>query len=181
MIAPPGSVHSAVQTLWQSPDGLMAAGEAQLSQWRYGFASLGPRLLTHEDIQGLVEAVKAIPVEKPLLLLSNCPGFALSPEEEAEGMVFTAGAYRALQQERKASGGLILSYIEQIAVGGVYLMHGLSAQYRAVEENTVFYDTVPSRPPVPLAKAQAKGLLDEILPAEKLESWLTKRLADAFS
>ena len=168
MIAPPGGS----QILWQSPDALMAVGQAQLHHWSYGYVSLGPRLLSLADLQGVIQALKALAEAYPLLLLSNCPGFALSPSEEAQGLVFQAGAYRAWQQARKAREGLSLSYLEQIAVGGVYLMHGLSAQHRAAVEDTLFYDTVPSRPPVPLAQAQAKGLVDEILPEGKLENWV---------
>lgn len=162
---------------WQSPDGMMEAGEAQVGELTYTYLNLGPRPVRSADIQALSRFLKETPIEWPLLLHSSCPGFELSLSEEAEGLVFYAGAYRALQQERKALGGLILSYIEQIAVGGVYLMHGLSAQYRAAAEDTLFYDTVPSRPPVTLAQAQARGLLDQIIPQHSLESWLLAAVA----
>jgi hypothetical protein len=173
MIHPPG----AAQPQWQSPDGLMEAGTTRVNAWEVGYINLGPRLLMGEDLQGMIQFLQVIPVDKPLLLLSNCPGFALSPVAEAEGLVFTAGAYRALLQERKAAGGLIFSYLEDIAVGGVYLMHGLVAQCRAAAEGTQFFDTVPSRPAVPLSQALDRGLLDEILPEGTLEPWLTTLLS----
>jgi hypothetical protein len=168
MIEPPGVRRKH----WQSPDGMVEAGEAQVGDFTYAYLNLGPRLASCADIQALIQFLKETSTARPLLLLSSCPGFELSLSEEAEGLVFYAGAYRALLQERKASGGLILSYIEQIAVGGVYLMHGLAAQHRAAAEGTLFYDTVPSRPPVTLAQAQARGLLDQIIPQHLLESWL---------
>jgi hypothetical protein len=148
MITPPG----VRQNHWQSLDALMETGTSTLAGQTYGYINLGPRSL------------------------SNCPGFSLSEEEEQQGLVFEAGHYRSLQQQRKEEGGLILSYLEEIAVGGIYLMHGLSAQYRVAAENTVFYDTVPSRPPVPLHQVETRGLLDEIIPIGTLELWLTTTL-----
>jgi|GEM_PF-2119762 len=173
MIAPPGTR----QISWQSSDGLMETGTAQLAKQTYGYISLGPRPINGMDIQSCIQFLGGLPVAHPLLLLSNCPGFALSIEDEQQGLVFKAGNYRAVQQQRKDTGGLILSYVEEIAVGGIYLMHGLSAQYRVAADNTVFYDTVPSRPPVPLQQAKARGLLDEIIPTGTLELWLTTLLS----
>jgi len=173
MIAPPGTR----QMNWQSSDGFMETGTAILAKQTYGYISLGPRPIIGRDIQSCIQFLEGLPVVHPLLLLSNCPGFALSEEEERQGLVFEAGNYRAVQQQRKDTGGLILSYVEEIAVGGIYLMHGLSAQYRVAAENTIFYDTVPSRPPVPLQQVKARGLLDEIVPLGTLELWLTTLLS----
>jgi hypothetical protein len=173
MIAVPG----VQQTLWQSPDGLIAAGSAEAGGLPYHYINLGPREIGCADIQGVSLALSAAKPNAPLLLLSCCPGFVVSSSEEAQGMVFYAGAYRALLQQRKASGGLILSYTAQILVGGIYLMQGLCAQHRAAAEGTRFYDTLPNHPPVPLAQAQARGLLDEIISPKSLESWLLARLA----
>jgi hypothetical protein len=175
MIAPPGNRLRR----WQSPDHLVEAGEASLNGFTYAYASLGPRPIGVSDVKLLIHVLKSLPERLPLVLLSCCPGFTLSSTEETQGLVFYAGAYRALQQQRKANGGLILSYAAQVAVGGIYLMHGLAAQRRAAAEGTVFYDTVPSRPAVALAQAQARGLLDAIIPPSALESWITAELAES--
>lgn len=173
MIAPPGTY----QIAWQSPDGLMAVGQATLQGQGYAYINLGSRLLDLRDLQAVTPFLKAFPIELPLVLFSNCPGFTLSAEAEAQGLVFYAGEYRALQQQRKAQGGLIISYLEDIAVGGVYLMHGLSAQHRLACENTEFHDTIPSQPAIPLDEVLDKGLVDEILPVGHFENRLVQLLA----
>lgn len=153
------------ESFWESPDGLTEAGTAALNGLALQYSSLGNRLVTLGDIQGLLGFFRQLDTAKPLLLLSCCPGFSASPEEEAEGLVFEAGKLRACQQEFRQNGGLIVSIAESNCVGGVYLMHGLSAQRRLIIEGTVFHDTVPSRPPVSLEQVLARGLVDAILPS----------------
>jgi hypothetical protein len=152
----------------QSEDGLMEAGTALFSGIPLQYSLLGGRLLTLEDIEGLLGFFRQLDPARPLLLISSCPGFSATSEEEAEGLVFQAGELRRCQQVFKQHGGRMVSVLHRMAVGGVYLMHGLSAQRRLALEDTVFHDTVPSRLPVPLHQALERGLLDEIVPAEHL-------------
>lgn len=176
MILPPPlrSIH------WQSPDGLMEAGLYQSETIPFYYASLGNRPVQLGDIQALIRVLEAMLRNSsgyPLLLLSCCPGFAALSEEEAQGLVIYAGQYRALQQRYKESKGPILSYIHQIAVGGTYLMHGLSATHKAADPDTIFHDSVPSRPLVALSDALSRGLIDEICPQADWMNWLESRLA----
>lgn len=168
------------EPVWQSADGLMEAGNARLSTIPLQYSSLGDRLLTLADIQGLLGFFKHLDPARPLLLISCCPGFSATPEEEAGGLVFQAGELRRCQQIFKQHGGRIVSMLHRMAVGGVYLMHGLSAQQRLALEDTVFHDTVPSRPAVPLHRALERGLLNEIVPAENLLPRLKALLLEDF-
>jgi acetyl-CoA carboxylase beta subunit len=132
-----------------------------------------------QDIIGLIGFMGSLKQGYPLLLLSACPGFVMCHHEEADGLVFYAGQYRALQQQQKQNGRLTLSMIRNIAVGGTYLMHGLVAQNRIAMPGTQFYDTVRTRSPVPLAQVLARGLIDAIVPEEQLSDWLYQTLAQA--
>jgi hypothetical protein len=163
------------KALWKSPDGIMQAGAAQIAEVRFYYSLLGERLVNRDDVQGLIEFMERIDPNFPLLLLSNCPGFDETPVTEGKSLVVLAGRYRHLQQMFKRQ-GRIFSYIYDVAVGGVYLMHGMSAQFRAAAPNTIFHDTVPNRPPVPLADALGKGLLDVILPPEAFPEWIYANL-----
>lgn len=166
--------------LWQSPDGLMEAGLYQSKTIPFYYASLGNRPVQLTDIQGFIYFLQDslnTAHAHPLLLLSCCPGFAASQEEEAQGLVIYAGQYRALQQRYKEAKGPILSYIYQVAVGGTYLMHGLSATHKAADPATVFHDTVPSRPPVALSDVLSRGLVDTTCPQADWMRWLESHLA----
>jgi hypothetical protein len=159
--------------LWQSADGRMAAGRLTLGAGEILYSHLGNRLVTLADIQALAEVLETHPAPGvPLLLLSNCPGFEADPQAEARGLVLEAGRYRALQQARKQAGGLILSYVWEIGVGGTYLMHGLAAQYRAGDPDARFHDTLPSRPAVPMNQVLARGLVDSLVSPTGLAGWL---------
>ncbi len=165
---------------WQSPDGLMEAGLCHMKNYPFYYASLGNRPILLTDIQALIrflENTLETAQPRPLLLLSCCPGFAALPEEEGQGLVAYAGQYRALQQCYKQTGRQILSYIHQIAVGGTYLMHGLSATRKAADPQTVLYDTIPSRPPVALSDAINRGLVDKTVSQGNLMDWLETQLS----
>jgi len=158
----------------------MEAGLCHAGKIPFYYASLGNRPVLLSDIQALIrflENTLETTQPHPLLLLSCCPGFAALPEEEEQGLVAYAGQYRALQQSYKQTGRQVFSYIHQIAVGGTYLMHGLSATCKVADPQTVFYDTIPSCPPVALSDAVNHGLVDEAVPPGNLMDWLETRLA----
>lgn len=161
---------------WQSPDGMMETGLCTVGRHSIYYASLGNRPVSLADIKACILFMESLTQPYPLLLMSNCPGFELSPTAEAQGLVFFAGHYRALQQQHRQAGRLIISYAYRMAVGGTYLMHGLSASIKALAPDTVFHDTVSSRPPVPIAQVIARGLADEAVTIEDFPIWLEKHL-----
>jgi hypothetical protein len=165
--------------LWQSPDQHMEAGFIRRDECPAYYASLGPRAVTLQDIQAFIQILEQLEHDWPLLLLSNCPGFASLDTGEANGLVFYAGHYRALQQQHKQQGRLLLSYLYEVAVGGTYLMHGLSAQHRAAAPDTRFHDTVPAYPTVPLPQVLERGLIDAIIPLAEFPQWLSACLSKA--
>lgn len=161
---------------WQSPDDYMEAGTAQAGNLPFYYISLGNRPVVLDDVQALIRFMGQLNQAMPLLLLSNCPGFEPSTEAERQGLVFYAGQYRSLQQQERETGRLILSYAHQIAVGGTYLMHGLSANVKALAPDTRFHDSIPSRPPVPIPQVVARGLADVIVPPADFPNWLEAQL-----
>jgi hypothetical protein len=172
--------------LWQSADSQidqqMEAGLVR-DIVSYDYISLGHRPVTLADIQAILQVLEQLDEpdksREPLLLLSCCPGFVPSPTDEADGLVFYASQYRVWQQRQKQQGRLLLSYIHQVAVGGTYLMHGLSAQHRAASPDTQFHDTVPAYPAVPLQAVLEQGLIDTIIPLAEFPRWLTYCLSQA--
>ncbi len=158
--------------LWQSRDGLVGAGRMRLSGHEVYYSHLGPRALQLFDVQELIRGFESMTESLPLLLLSECPGFEPSLQAEEAGLVFVAGRLRALQEERKQAGLRLISVAHEVAVGGVYLMHGLSASFRAVTPGTQFYDTIPERPPVPLPQVLGRKLIDAIVPETVLSAWI---------
>lgn len=156
----------------------MEAGSIQ-GNIPYHYASLGARPVTLSEIQAFIQILEQDEALAPLLLLSCCPGFASSQADEKAGLVFYAGQYRALQQHHKQQGRLLLSYIHQVAVGGTYLMHGLSAHHRAAAPDTLFHDTVPTSPVVPIPAVLAQGLIDAIVFPAEFPHWLNSHLAKA--
>jgi hypothetical protein len=164
---------------WQSPDGHLETGSVQDTAHPYYYASLGPRAVGLLDIQPLIAFLEQLEHTWPLLLLSCCPGFATSDTDEANGLVFYAGQYRALQQQYKQQGRLLISYLYKVAVGGTYLMHGLSAHHRAAAPDTRFHDTIPAYPAVPLPLVLERGLIDAIIPPAEFPPWLSACLSKA--
>lgn len=132
---------------WASPDALVRAGEAQLNNKPVWYAWMGKRPVSLSDIDGLLRFMKerVIPTKKkkPLLLLSNCPGFAPDVLAEERGLVFFVGHYRRCQQEWRDAGNTIISAIDDVAVGGVYLIHGMAASTRLATPQTRFYGALP--------------------------------------
>ncbi len=136
----------AVTPFFQSADGAVEAGFAELGPWPVYYAYLGNRPLRASDLQGLVDFMTHLletPPDHPLLLLSNCPGIEADLEAEQQGMVFQAGEYRRLQQDWKAQGGQLISVIHERAVGGTYLLHGLAAEVRVAVADTQLYGALP--------------------------------------
>lgn len=132
---------------WTSPDTMVRAGEAELKGKPVWYAFLGKRPVSLKDIDGLLQFMKekVMPsaIKKPLLLLSSCPGFAPDVLSEERGLVFFVGHYRRCQQEWRDAGNTIISAIDEVAVGGTYLFHGMSAAMRLATPQTKFYGTLP--------------------------------------
>jgi len=132
---------------WTSPDGMVRAGEAELKGKPVWYGFLGKRPVSLRDIDGLLQFMKerVMPAntKKPLLLLSCCPGFAPDVLAEERGLVFFVGHYRRCQQEWRDAGNKIISAIDDVAVGGTYLFHGMSAPTRLATPQTRFYGALP--------------------------------------
>ena len=123
-------------------------------------------------------------------MLSESPGFAVDPASEASGeLVLAAGEYRALQQHYKDRGGRLFSVVHQQAVGGTYLIHGLSAPVRLATEDTLFYGGLPPElsrqitgkdaPAASAEDALTHGLVTEIISLQALPDRLAQILTES--
>ena len=180
------------QIAWQSTDGLMQAGTAALTQESvlhlpagvsvadkgktFQYSWLGGRPATLDDLKGLRGWMQTLSPELPWLLASSCPGFLPSAEGERDGMVLIAGEIRHLQEEAKAQGLRLVSWIDGAAVGGTYLMHGMAAPNRIATNGTSFYDTVYPGNRVDLSLVLKHGLVTEVLPPHAFPGALETRL-----
>lgn len=167
------------ETVWHSEDGAMHTGFGRAGERPFAWCALERRAVTLGDVRRLCAFMQELidgPLGRPLLLYSSSSGFETNPEAEAQGLVFAAGRLRALYETYKHSHGPVLSVLDELAVGGVYLMHGLNAHIRVATPGTRFYDTVPTEEPVPLAQVLKRGLIDDLVPARALPGWLETTL-----
>ncbi len=138
---------SEVCAVWKSEDDLVMAGSGMLGgELAVDFAWLGGREIGMSDLQGLcgfLAGLEPQPGGKPLLLLSETPGFRPDPAYEAAGMILDAGRYRRLQQEFRDRGGRLVAVAHRIVVGGTFMVHGLAAPHRLVTQGSVIYGALP--------------------------------------
>lgn len=132
---------------WQSEDGCVMAGSGMLDgNLPVDFAWLGEREIDISDIRGLngfMVGRAPRPQGKPLLLLSETPGFRADPADEADGVILEVGRYRRFQQLFRDGGGFLVAVAHRMVVGGTFMAHGLAASQRLVTSGSVIYGALP--------------------------------------